>query len=305
MPTPDFQSFFYPFLKLGSDSTEHSLKEAREYLTKYFNLSEEDIAEKVPSGTQTKFDNRIYWTKSYFSKAKLIESTKRSHFKITDRGLVFFSKFTDNIRIADLKQFEEFIEFTQGANIENGSKPISYKEDTTDTKTPLEKLEESYLMIQKELANELLEKIYSSSWQFFEDLVVELMVKMGYGGSRFKAGQSIRTNDKGIDGIIDEDKLGLNSIYIQAKKWSKEQCVGRPDVQRFVGALQGQRAKKGVFITSSYFSDNAFKYVNSIDSKIILIDGSTLADLMIEYGVGTTTIASYHIKRVDLDFFEE
>jgi restriction system protein len=308
MAIPDFQSFFYPFLKLSSDKKEHSLKEVREYMTEYFPLTDEDKSEKVPSGTQSKFDNRIYWTKSYFGKAKLIEQTKRAHFKITERGLEFFSKFQDNITINDLKQIDEFKEFSQGSNNENVKENETEKEDSSvsENKTPLEKLEESYLYIQKELATELLDKIKSNSWQFFEDLVVDLMVKMGYGGSRNKAGQSIkRTNDEGIDGIINEDKLGLDVIYLQAKKWTKDGGIGRPEIQKFVGALHGQRAKKGVFITTSHFSKNAYEYVKTIDPKVILIDGESLADLMIEYGLGTSTVESYQIKKIDLDYFED
>ena len=308
MTIPDFQSFFYPFLELSSDKKEHSLKEVREYMTKYFSLTNDDKAEKVPSGTQSKFDNRIYWTKSYFIKAKLIEQTKRAHFKITQRGIDFFSKFQDNITINDLKEIDDFKKFSQGSNNDKeGESQIEKVENTIfDNKTPLEKLEESYLYIQKELAIELLEKIKSNSWQFFEDLVIDLMVKMGYGGSRNKAGQSIkRTNDEGIDGIINEDKLGLDVIYLQAKKWIKDGGIGRPEIQKFVGALHGQRAKKGVFITTSHFSKNAYEYVKTIDPKVILIDGETLAYLMIEYGLGTSTVESYQIKKLDLDYFEE
>ena len=309
MAIPDFQSFFYPFLKLSSDNKEHSLKEVREFMTSYFSLTEDDKAEKVPSGTHTKFDNRIYWTKSYFGKAKLIGHTKRAHFKITDRGLDFFARFKDNITIKDLKQIDEFKEFAQispNDTLKDDKKGIEDETTNIENKTPLEKLEESYLYIKNELASELLDKIDSNSWQFFENLVVDLMVKMGYGGSRNKAGKAIkRTNDEGIDGIINEDKLGLDMIYLQAKKWNKEFGIGRPEIQKFVGALHGQRAKKGVFITTSHFSKNAYEYVKTIDPKVILIDGVTLADLMIEYRPGTSTVESYHIKKKDLDYFEE
>ena len=215
MAIPDFQSFFYPFLKLSSDRKEHSLSEVRDFMTIYFSLTDEDKSEKVPSGTQTKFDNRIYWTKSYFIKAKLINQTKRAHFVITDRGFAFYSKFSDSITINDLKEFDEFKVFSQGSNHDGEISITSEKIDTaiSENKTPLEKLEESYLFIHKELAIELLDKIKTNSWQFFEDLVIDLMVKMGYGGSRNTAGQSIkRTNDEGIDGIINEDKLGLDVI---------------------------------------------------------------------------------------------
>ncbi len=307
MAIPDFQSFFYPFLKFSTDSNEHSLKEVRKYMTEYFSLSDEDKSEKIPSGTQSKFNNRIYWTKSYFIKACLIEPTQRAHFIITDRGKSFFSKFKNGITISDLKEIKEFKEFTSRTNggAENSSKTKTI-ESIHENKTPLEKLEESYLYIQSELANEVLEKIKTNSWQFFEDLVIDIMVQMGYGGSRNKAGETLkRTNDEGIDGIINEDKLGLDIIYLQAKKWKSSGGIGRPEIQKFVGALHGQRAKKGVFITTSYFSKKAYDYVKTIDPKVILIDGETLASLMIEHGLGTSTIESYHIKKIDLDYFEE
>lgn len=308
MAIPDFQSFFYPFLKMSSDSKEHSLAEVRDFMTEYFSLSDEDKSEKVPSGTQTKFDNRIYWTKSYFAKAKLIDLTKRAHFIITERGLKFLDQFQENITINDLKQIDEFKEFSQGTNNDSDSTKIKTQEDTSvpDDKTPLEKLEESFQYIQRELAIELLDKIKSNTWQFFEDLVIDLMVKMGYGGSRNQAGQSVkRTNDEGIGGIINEDKLGLDVIYLQAKKWTKDGGIGRPEIQKFVGALHGQRARKGVFITTSHFTNTAYEYVKRIDPKVILIDGEKFAYLMIEHNIGTSIIESYDIKKIDLDYFEK
>jgi restriction system protein len=309
MGVPDFQSFFYPILKYSSDGQEHSLDEIRVFLTHNFKLTDEDKAERVPSGTQTKFDNRIYWTKSYFSKAKLIENTKRSHFKITERGLIFLQKFNSNITINDLKTIDEFKEFNNGNVFLTDNSSMESKENNAsvlEIKTPLEKLEETYQYIQHELAYDLLEKIRLNSCQIFEDLVIDLMVKMGYGGSRSKAGESIkRTNDEGIDGIINEDKLGLDVIYLQAKMWKTETSIGRPEIQKFVGALHGQRAKKGVFITTSSFSKGAFEYVKVIEPKVILIDGETLTNLMIEFNVGTTTVESYQIKKIDLDYFEK
>lgn len=308
MAIPDFQSFFYPVLKYSSEHNEISLNEIREFLTQHFSLTDEEKAERVPSGTQTKFDNRIYWTKSYFSKAKLIENTKRSHFKITDRGRNFLKNFSSSISISDLKTIGEFREFNEGVISTDEQKTTTTTESvpTIETKTPLERLEESYQFIKRELASELLDKIRANTWQFFEDLVIDLMVKMGYGGSRNKAGESIkRTNDEGIDGIINEDKLGLDVIYLQAKMWKEETSIGRPEIQKFVGALHGQRAKKGVFITTSSFSKGAIDYVKSIDPKVILIDGETLTNLMIEYNVGTTPIETYQIKKIDLDYFEK
>jgi restriction system protein len=306
MPIPEFQSFFHPFLNLAKDGKEHSLQEVIDFLTQFFNLTEDEKAEKVPSGTQTKFDNRIYWTKSYFVKAKLIESSKRAHFKITEKGLNFLSRFKDEITVKDLKEIDEFKEFSQGNGDTVSTNQSSNRETIVfEDKTPIEKLEESYQIIHNELAEQILEKVKDNTWQFFEDLVVDLMVKMGYGGSRNRAGENLkRTNDEGIDGIINEDKLGLDLIYLQAKRWTNDGGIGRPEIQKFVGALHGQRAKKGVFITTSYFARTAHDYVKTIDPKVILIDGVTLANLMIENNVGTSTVEAYEIKKVDLDYFE-
>jgi restriction system protein len=306
MPIPEFQSFFYPFLNLAKDGQEHSLQEVRDHLTNFFSLTEDEKAEKVPSGTQTKFDNRIYWTKSYFVKAKLLESSKRAHFRITERGLNFLNRFQNEITVKDLKEIDEFKEFSQGNGESESTEQVSQNDISIfEDKTPIEKLEESYQIIHNELAEQLLEKVKDNTWQFFEDLVVDLMVKMGYGGSRNRAGEKLkRTSDEGIDGIINEDKLGLDLIYLQAKRWTKDGGIGRPEIQKFVGALHGQRAKKGVFITTSYFAKTAYDYVKTIDPKVILIDGATLANLMIENNVGTSTVESYQIKKVDLDYFE-
>lgn len=292
------------------DGNEYSLGQLRAFLTDYFGLTEEDKAERVPSGAQTKFDNRIYWTKSYFSKAKLVESTRRSHFRITPRGLDFFHKSPSKITIKDLENIAEFHDFKYGSDTAKSSsteKTSKCGEDAEpSSKTPFEALEDIYLVLQEQLADELLERIRQNTWQFFEDLVVDLMTKMGYGGSKRKAGESIkRTGDEGIDGIINEDKLGLDLIYLQAKKWKEETTIGRPEIQKFVGALHGQRAKKGVFITTSKFSENAHSYVRNIDPKVILIDGMTLTKLMIEYNVGTATVESYHVKKLDLDYFDK
>jgi len=309
MAIPDFQKFLYPILKYSSEHNEVSLGDVRDYLTQHFSLTDEDKAERVPSGAQTRFDNRIYWSKSYFSKAKLIENTKRSHFKITERGIDFLRNFKSEISINDLKTIPEFKVFSEGAassDEHNATTTIVENSHAIETKTPLERLEENYQYIKRELASELLDKIRLNTWQFFEDLVVDLMVKMGYGGSRNKAGKSIkRTSDEGIDGVISEDKLGLDVIYLQAKLWKEETSIGRPEIQKFVGALHGQRAKKGIFITTTSFSQPAVDYVKSIDPKVILIDGETLTNLMIEYNVGTTPIETYQIKKIDMDYFEK
>ncbi len=299
MGIPDFQSFFKPLLDLASDQNEHSLNEAREVISKKMNLSEEDLQDLLPSGKDKTFNNRVAWAKSYFVQAKVLESTKRAHFKITDRGLDLLNQGHERIDVKILNQYPEFVEFhtakpTKGGEIDNGNQ----------LETPEELLEKAYESIRNDLAGEILSKIKGNSPQFFEKLVIDLMIALGYGGSRESAGKSIgKSGDEGIDGIINEDRLGLDIIYLQAKRW--EGTVGRPEIQKFVGALHGQRARKGVFITTGRFSDDATRYVGTIDPKVILIDGKKLAELMIDYDLGTATTASYNIKKADSDYFEE
>lgn len=298
MAVPDFQSFFRPLLEIAGDGKEHTLKEARERIAASFNLTEDDLKEMLPSGTQRKFDNRVAWAKSYFVQAKVLESPRRARFKITDRGRNLLSHGHERIDIKILNQYPEFVEFHS---------PSKQKETTTpeeSTETPEEILQKAYQSIRSDLAGEILERIKTNSPTFFENLVVDLMVAMGYGGSRIDAGKSIgQSGDEGIDGIIKEDRLGLDVIYIQAKRWHG--TVGRPEIQKFVGALHGKRAKKGVFITTGKFSDEAYDYVKTIDPKVILIDGKDLANYMIDFNLGTSKAVTYEIKRIDSDYFAE
>jgi len=301
MAVPDFQSFFKPLLGVAADGKEHSMKEARELIAKRMNIPDADLRELLPSGTQTKFDNRIAWAKSYFVQANVLESPKRGWFRITERGQALHKKGHDRIDVKILNQFPEFVEFHTSKTDQS---TYNSHNDTSPAETPEEILQKAYLNIRADLASEILERIKSNSPQFFERLVVDAMVSLGYGGSRADAGKSIgQSGDEGIDGIIKEDRLGLDVIYLQAKRW--EGTVGRPEIQKFVGALHGKRAKKGVFITTGRFSDDAVKYVESIDPKVILIDGRMLAELMIDYGLGTTSTAKYEIRRVDSDYFAE
>lgn len=242
---PEFQKFFYPFLKLCSDNKEHSLNEMRDYLTEYFSLSEEDKTERVPSGTQTKFDNRIYWAKSYFIKANLIKNIKRSVFGITATGIDFFKKYNSSISINDLKTINEFRKFSIGTTVSgddyNNSKGIT--DSTIEEKTPEEILEDSFSHLKKDLADTIIEKIKNCSPSFFEHLVVDLLVKMGYGGSIKDAGKIIgKSGDGGIDGIIKEDKLGLDIIYVQAKRW--ENTVPISQIRDFAGSLLSKKPRK-------------------------------------------------------------
>jgi len=298
MSVPDFQSFFKPLLEIAADGKEHSIKEAREIIAQKFALGDDDVAEVLPSGTQTKFDNRVAWAKSYFVQARVLEATKRGYFKITDRGRQLLSQGHAKIDVQVLNQYPEFVEFHSPSRTEETAEEIETPE------TPEELLQKSYQKIRNDLVNEILEKIKSNSPKFFENLVVDLMVALGYGGSRADAGKSIgQSGDEGIDGIIKEDRLGLDTIYLQAKRWSG--TVGRPEIQKFVGALHGKRGKKGVFITTGRFADDALQYAQSIDPKVILIDGKALANYMVDFGLGVTASAKYEIKRIDTDYFTE
>lgn len=297
MAVPDFQSFFKPLLDLAADGKEHSIQEAREVIAKVMALPEADLKEPLPSGTQTKFENRVAWAKSYFIQAKVLESPRRSFFCISQRGRDLHKEGHKRIDIRILNRYSEFLEFHK-------AKSTKEEEQEPTKETPEETLQKSYESIRGDLASQIVQRLATNSPQFFERLVVDLMVAMGYGGSRTDAGKSIGgTGDEGIDGIIKEDRLGLDLVYLQAKRW--EGTVGRPEVQKFVGALHGKRAKKGVFITTSKFSDDAKNYVETIDPKVILIDGRMLAELMIDHGVGTTTTETLHVKRIDSDYFTE
>ena len=297
MAVPDFQSFFKPLLDLAADGKEHSIQEAREVIAKVMALPEADLKEPLPSGIQTKFENRVAWAKSYFIQAKVLESPRRSIFRITQRGMELHRVGHKRIDVRILNQYPEFLEFHK-------AKSPKEEEQEPSKETPEETLQKSYESIRGDLASQIVQRIANNSPQFFERMVVDLMVAMGYGGSRADAGKSIGgSGDEGIDGIIKEDRLGLDLVYLQAKRW--EGTVGRPEVQKFVGALHGKRAKKGVFITTSKFSDDAKNYVETIDPKVILMDVWMLAELIIDHGVGTTTTEPLHVKRIDSDYFTE
>ena len=300
MPIPDYQAIMMPLLRLTTEGKEHFLRDAIELLGAQFGLTDEERRELLPSGRQAVFTNRVAWARTYLKQAGLLESTRRAYFKITERGRQVFSENPTGIDIKYLERFSEFLEF----KARRKEKDILNGEELVPEQTPDESLEAAYQKIRKELAQELLKQIKQCSPAFFEKLVVDLLVKMGYGGTRRDAGQAVgRTGDGGVDGIINEDRLGLDAIYLQAKRW--DGIVGRPEIQKFAGALQGQRARKGVFITTSAFTADAHDYVSRIDNKIVLIDGDLLAQLMIDHNVGVSITATYEIKRVDSDYFSE
>lgn len=301
MAVPDFQTFFKPLLEFCADGLEHSVSEAREKLKINMSLSVGDLAELIPSGRQSKFDNRTAWAKSYLVQAKVLEATRRSHFIITNRGRDLLA--AGHIRIDNrvLSQFSEFVQFHTPIQNDNNTVAAVL---SIEPETPEELLQKSYESIRNELVVELLNRIKTNSPKFFESLIVDFMIAMGYGGSRVDAGKAVgQSGDEGIDGIIKEDRLGLDIIYLQAKRW--EGTVGRPEIQRFVGALHGKRAKKGVCITTGRFSEDAISYVGTIEPKVVLIDGRTLASQMIDLNLGTTVVAKYEIKKIDQDYFGE
>jgi restriction system protein len=302
MSIPDYQSIMLPMLRQLADGAEHPLGEVREALAAHFGLTPGDRDQLLASGNQGVFENRVGWARTYLKKAGLLEYVKRGVLRITPRGLEVLAEGPPEINVRYLDRFPEFQEFRR-ANRESKSAETA-ESNTFDT--PDETIEAAYQQLRNQLTSELLEQIRGMSWQFFERLVVDLLVKMGYGGSRKEAGQAFQqSGDEGIDGIIKEDRLGLDIIYVQAKRWKDSSTVGRPEIQKFAGALQGKRARKGVFITTSSFSREALDYAGMIESKIILIDGDRLADLMLEHGVGVTTTRAYEIKKMDLDYFTE
>ena len=305
MAIPDYQTFLLPLLKLAGDNQIHSIREAYQILPEQFNLTDEEKRELLPSGQQAVVNNRIGWARTYLKKASLITQPKRGQFQITERGQNVLRQNLDKIDLDYLTQFSEFQEFRMQKNKPEDAdlepqKPLSLIEK----RNPQELLEYAYEEINNEISQELLDTVKAVSPGFFEKLVIDLLVKMGYGGSRKDAGQAMgKAGDEGIDGIIKEDRLGLDVIYIQAKRW--EAVVGRPEIQKFAGALQGQRAKKGIFITTSNFTKEALSFASNIDNKIILIDGEILTKLMIEHNVGISTASVYEIKKIDSDYFEE
>jgi len=302
MAIPDYQTLMLPLLQLASDGGVHSKQEAVEKLTQKFSLSSEEKSELLPSGTQTIIYNRVGWAQTYMKKAGLLASPKRGHFQITDRGKELLKEKPQKVGVKLLSRYEEFSDFKSIHRTKDDETLEAAVVD--DFATPEEAIEYGYQKVVATLSEELLSKVKECTPSFFERLVVDLLVSMGYGGSRKEAGEVLgKSGDGGIDGIIKEDKLGLDIIYIQAKRW--DNVVGRPEIQKFAGALLGQKARKGIFITTSSFTKEAAGYAKGLETKVILVDGSNLARLMIDHDLGVSTTASYQVKRVDSDYFVE
>ncbi|MEQ8851711.1 restriction endonuclease [Gimesia sp.] len=301
MTIPDFQTIMLPLLKHISDGKIHTVRILKDTLADYLELSDEERQKLLPSGQQTVFHNRVAWAKTYMERAGLLETVTRGQFTITDRGREVLNSSVDRIDQSFLLQFDEFRDFKSRDKNDDEATAVEKK---AEIETPEEALQTAYKQIREDLAADLIYQVKRMTPVFFEKLVLDLMLAMGYGGSQDTAGSlTVAGADEGIDGVINEDQLGLDIVYLQAKRWENQ--VGRPEIQKFVGALHGKRARKGVFLTTSTFSRDAHQYVETIDPKVVLIDGNRLAQLMIDFNVGVSTAQSYFIKRIDSDYFIE
>ena len=308
MPIPDYQSLMRPLLHFAQDGTEKNIREAIAALALQFRLSEAELRQLQPSGRQEVFSNRVHWARTYLDKAGAIRRTRRSHFSITDRGRKLLRDNPEHIDVKTLRQFTEFVEFQAPRSSEEDvlSGELTVTEVAQEAATPEEAIDQAELQISATLKSQILERVHGLSAMFFEKLVVDLIVAMGYGGSRNSVAKRLgKSGDEGIDGVVNQDPLGLDVVYLQAKRYAAENTVGRERIQQFAGALVGQAASKGVFVTTSSFSKGAIEYVQKIPQKVILIDGDELTRLMLQHGVGIRLERTIEIKRIDSDYFEE
>lgn len=307
MAIPDFQSIMLPLLKYFSDGNEHSNQDTYDALEDQFSMTENEKKELLPSGKQRIFVNRVAWAKCYLKQAGLLDTVRRGYYRITALGhKVVFDDKLDSLNINYLMQLPSFAEFRKGRH--NGTQKRAHdlcgEDNCNNGKTPEEYIESGIAAVEYKIRREIIENIKNCSYRFFEKLVIDLLLAMGYGGSRQEAGKlTSRGSDEGIDGIINEDILGLDVIYVQAKRW--ENTIGRPELQKFAGALQGKRAKKGIYITTSVFTKEAQEFAKSIETKVILIDGERLAMLLVEHNVGVTIVQTFQLKKLDTDYFVE
>ena len=304
MAIPDYETLMLPLLSRLADGETRVLKDVMAELANVFELSPEDRAQLLPSGGTLTFASRVGWAKTYLKKAGLVQQPKRGLVQITDQGQAALAQKPARIDVKFLEQFSAFLDFRNASRERPALAGADDVLPLSSDLTPDEVIDAAYQRSVFALADEVLERVKACSPIYFERLVVQLLIKMGYGGSREEAGKAVgRSGDGGIDGIINEDRLGLDAIYLQAKRW--EGVIGRPEIMKFVGALAGQRATKGVFITTAWFTQDAKDYALSSQYKVVLIDGERLADLMIEHDLGVSVAATYQLKRIDSDFFSE
>jgi restriction system protein len=299
---PDFQTIMRPVLALVVDDQEHTVREIRERLAEDFSLSQGELEAMLPSGRAKTFANRVGWATTYLYQTRLLECPKRSVYRITPRGHEVLTQNPSRVDLKVLSQFEELREFRAKSPTEGSRHVPEAGTEPEGEHTPEEQIDAAYRQLRAALAAEVLERVKEQSPGFFELLVLDVLRAMGYGGTHEDAIERLgQSGDEGVDGMIREDELGLDLIYVQAKRWQNP--VGRPEIQKFFGALHGKRASKGVFITTSSFTADAAAYAENVTPRVILVDGKELARLMIEYGVGVTTARRYDIKRIDLDYF--
>lgn len=303
MAIPDFQTILRPFMEALVDGQEMHMNTLIDKLANHFELTAEQRSEKYKSGNDYVFSNRVRFARIHLKNAGLVDATRRGYMQITNEGKDFLKSSQERITLRQLATIPAYAEFRERIR-EGGSHENAADEKVESAETPLELIEAGYQRMKTTLASELKEVVQKASPAFFENLIVELLLKMGYGGSRQDAGRAIgQSGDGGIDGIINEDRLGLDVIYLQAKRW--QNTVGAPEIQSFIGALAGKNAHKGVFVTTSHFSQQAKEYAKTVPQKVKLIDGEELAELMIEFGVGVTETNSYKLKALDSDYFDE
>jgi len=302
-----------PLLAFGADGGEYDIKAAIVALGDQFHLTDDDRTLMVPSGKQTVLANRVHWARTYLDKAGALERTRRSHFRVTDRGRALLKEHPDKIDNKTLEQFPQFLAFKSPSVVDEPSEavsplvtaPVNVVPDLPEV-TPEEAIEAAEAAIVATLRSQLLTRIAELSPAFFERLVVDLIVAMGYGGNRQTVAKRLgKSGDEGIDGVVNEDPLGLDMVYIQAKRYAADNSVGRERIQQFAGALVGQAASKGVFVTTSFFTKQAHEYAQKVPQRIILIDGTELSRLMIQYRVGVRTERVVEMKRLDSDYFDE
>ncbi len=308
MACPDFQRFMLPILDVLAKGGERKISEIRDLVAAHMKLSEADRAERVASGRKFAYVDRCNWACSYLRQAGLVDWVRRGTYRLAPAGAKVLQARPAQVDLAYLRQFPAFVEWIGGERVPGGEEPGETAGEVASgasSATPEEQIEIGYTALRRSVEAELIAKILGASPAFFENLVVELLLAMGYGGSRSDAGEAIgRSGDDGLDGIIKEDKLGLDAIYLQAKRYDPaKHKVSRPDVQAFAGSLEGHRARKGVFITTSTFTSEANEYVARIEKKIVLIDGPRLARLLFDHGVGVRTKQAYEVKEVDEEFF--
>jgi len=299
LAVPDFQSIMRPFLEVASDGNEHSIASMARDLAQTLTLTEKDIDEMLPSGRQTRFRNRVNWVATHFRKAGVIDSTGRGKFTITGRGKQLLHDYQGRIDMNTLNQFPEYCEFRGINNIGDGT---NTEIEEIRSKPPDELIEELSLKLKKQFAQELLDQVKQVTPDYFENIVLDVLVAMGYGGSTESAHKIGRVGDGGIDGIIKEDKLGFDFICVQAKRWQSQ--VGVSTVREFAGSLLDRKARKGVLITTSYFTNEAKEYAARA-GNIVILDGQQFAELMVENNVGVTVANTFKLYKIDTDYFEE